>query len=101
MHMVPQRPEEGVRSPGKGAADDYELPCQRWKLNLRPLEEQPGLLAAEPGLQPDRLLMRTKTDSLEHHDCGALECHRSRVYYYIGLSLVGLKDIHCPTLLCC
>ena len=35
-----QRPEEGVRSLGNGATDNFELLCERWKSNPSPLEEQ-------------------------------------------------------------
>jgi hypothetical protein len=43
---------EGVRSPGTGVTDIYELPCECWELNLGPLEKQPALLTTEPSLQP-------------------------------------------------
>jgi hypothetical protein len=32
--------------------DGYEPPCDCWKLNLGPLEEQSVLFTAEPSLQP-------------------------------------------------
>jgi hypothetical protein len=47
----PQRPEEGVRSPGIGVTDGCEPPCGYWELNLGPLE-QSVLLTTEPSLQP-------------------------------------------------
>lgn len=40
--------EEGVRSPGTGIVDSYELPWRCWELMPSPLEEQQVLLAAEP-----------------------------------------------------
>jgi len=42
--------EEGIGSPGTGVIDSCELYCQRWELNLGPLEEQPRLLITEPPL---------------------------------------------------
>ena len=47
----PQRPEEGVRSPGTGITEGCELPRGYWELNLGPLEEQPVYLTTEPSLQ--------------------------------------------------
>ena len=43
---------EGVGSSGTGIVDSFELSCGWWKLNLRPLEEQPVLLSTESSLQP-------------------------------------------------
>ena len=45
---------EGIRSPGTGFSDSYELPCGCWELNPGPREEQSVLLTAEPSLQPPR-----------------------------------------------
>jgi hypothetical protein len=47
-----QKSEEGVRSTGTGVTDGCKLPSGCWELNLRPLEEQPLFLTAEPSLQP-------------------------------------------------
>lgn len=44
----PQRPEQGLRSPGIGVGDSCELPCACWELNLGPLGKQLMLLTAEP-----------------------------------------------------
>lgn len=44
----PQRPAEGIRSPGTGVTDGYKPPCVFWELNLGPLEEQWVLLTTEP-----------------------------------------------------
>jgi hypothetical protein len=41
----------GIRAPGTGTTDNYELPCECWDLNLGPLGEQPVLLTTEPSLQ--------------------------------------------------
>lgn len=38
----------GIRSPETGIADGSKLSCGCLELNLGPLEEQPGLLAAKP-----------------------------------------------------
>jgi hypothetical protein len=46
---------EGVRFPGTGAADSFEVPCVYWELNSDPLEEQPVLLTTEQSLQPLKL----------------------------------------------
>jgi hypothetical protein len=43
---------EGVRSPGTGVTDRYELLCGCWELNPVPLEEQPVLSTTKPSLQP-------------------------------------------------
>ena len=43
---------KGVRSPGIGDTDSYEVPCGCWELNLGPLEGHPMLLTDEPSLQP-------------------------------------------------
>jgi hypothetical protein len=43
---------EGVRSPGTGVMDSYELLCGCWELHAGPLEEQPVLLTAELSFQP-------------------------------------------------
>jgi hypothetical protein len=41
---------EGVRTPGIGIIDCYELPCRCWELNPDPLQEQPVLLTTDPSL---------------------------------------------------
>lgn len=38
---------EGIKTPGTGVTDNFELPCGFWELNLCPLEKQPVLLSAE------------------------------------------------------
>lgn len=35
-----QRSEEGIGAPGTGVTNDCELPCECWKLNLGPSQEQ-------------------------------------------------------------
>ena len=40
----PQRPEEGIGSPGTGVRDSCKPPCECWELNLDPLEGQQVLL---------------------------------------------------------
>jgi hypothetical protein len=47
MHMGFCRAKEGIRSPGTGVTDSFEV-----ELNPGPLEEQPRLLIPEPSLQP-------------------------------------------------
>ena len=47
----PQRPEEGVPSPGIGITDRCDPPCGCWESNLDPLEEQSMPLTSEPSLQ--------------------------------------------------
>lgn len=42
---------KGAASPGIGVSDSCELSCGCWELNLKPLEEQPELVIAEPSLQ--------------------------------------------------
>lgn len=42
-------------SPGIGIADDCELPCKYWELNLGPLRKQQNLLTPEPFLGPSSL----------------------------------------------
>ena len=69
---------EGVGSPGTGVTDSCELPCGCWVLNLSSLEEQPGLLTAEPPLQPLQCILEV---SLSFH----LE---------VGLWDPGLKSGH-------
>lgn len=46
-----QRPEVGIRSPGTGITEDYELPCGCWNPNLDPLQEQQRILTTEPSTQ--------------------------------------------------
>lgn len=48
----PWKAEEGIRFPGIGVIDSYELPYGYWELNPRPLEEQYMLLTTEPSPQP-------------------------------------------------
>lgn len=48
----PQRPEEGVGSPGTGVTDGCQLPCGFWESNPDPQKEQPVLLTAGPSLHP-------------------------------------------------
>jgi hypothetical protein len=50
----PQRPGEGVGSPGTGGTDRGEQPCGSWDLNLGPLQEQVPL-TTEPSLQLHRI----------------------------------------------
>ena len=47
--------EAAVGFPGTGVIDSCELPCGCWELNLGPLQEQQGLLAASPSLAPAHL----------------------------------------------
>ena len=47
---------EGIRSPGTGIIDSYELPCGCWELKLGPLEEKPVLFTAEPSLQLPKMI---------------------------------------------
>ena len=42
-------------SPRTGVRDSCELPCDCWKLNLNPLEEQPVLLTTEASHQPQHV----------------------------------------------
>ena len=42
---------EGVRSPGTGVTDSFELLCGCWKLNSGPLEKQSVLITTEPSHQ--------------------------------------------------
>jgi hypothetical protein len=42
---------QGIRYPGTGVTDSFELPCRYWELNSGLLEEQLVLLTAEPFLQ--------------------------------------------------
>ena len=49
--------KEGIRSQGAGVAGGCEIPCESWEPNLGPLQEQQGLLTAEPSLQPLNLRM--------------------------------------------
>lgn len=42
---------EGIRCPGTGTTDSYELPCRGWELHPGPLEEQSEVLPTEPSLQ--------------------------------------------------
>jgi hypothetical protein len=46
---------EGVKSPGIGVADSWELPYRCCELNPGPFEEQS--LTPEPSLQPDLLVL--------------------------------------------
>jgi hypothetical protein len=41
-------PGEGIRSPGSGAKDHYELGWGCWEQNPGPMEEQPALLLMIP-----------------------------------------------------
>ena len=40
----PQKPEEGVRSPGTGGTDGCELLCGSWEWNADSLQEQQVIL---------------------------------------------------------
>lgn len=42
----------GVRFPGTGVPDSWELQCRCWELNMGPLEEQPAILPTELSLHP-------------------------------------------------
>lgn len=53
--LVPQRPDEGVRSPETGATDGFKRTCGCWESNLGLLWEQPVLIIAEWFLQPSHL----------------------------------------------
>jgi len=53
-----QRSEEGIRSPGTGVTDVYELPYWCWELNLGLLLKQHVLLTADPSLLPHILLFK-------------------------------------------
>ena len=50
--QCPQRPEEGIGTPGTGVTDNCELPCEYWESNLGLPEEQTVLLNIEPFLHP-------------------------------------------------
>jgi hypothetical protein len=55
----PWRPEEGIRSPGTGVADDCEPLCGYWELNPGPFEEYTVFLTMDPSLQLlDQLVKR-------------------------------------------
>jgi hypothetical protein len=56
---------DGVRSPGTGIIDSYELPCGCWELNPYPLEKQPVFLPIKPTLQPPGFLFCFKTGFIE------------------------------------
>ena len=47
----PQRPKEGLRSPGTRVIHSFKSPRGFWELNLDPLQEQQVFLTAEPLLQ--------------------------------------------------
>jgi hypothetical protein len=52
-YLVLERPGEGIRSSGTGVNKGlYVIPCGCRELKPGPLEEHPGLLTAEPSLQP-------------------------------------------------
>lgn len=55
---------EGVGSPETVNTDSCELPCGCWELNPGPLEEQPGLLRAEPSLQPPPKILLPQKDKM-------------------------------------
>jgi hypothetical protein len=46
--LVSMEASRVVGSTGTGVTDGCELPCGCWELNLGPLQEQPGYLAANP-----------------------------------------------------
>ena len=48
--QCPQRPAEGVRSPGTEVTDSCKLPRGCWDLNPGSPGEQPELLTAEPSV---------------------------------------------------
>ena len=50
--QYPQRPVEGIGSPGTGVIDGCEPLCGFWELNPDPLQEQLVPLTTEPSLQP-------------------------------------------------
>lgn len=50
--LYPQGPEEVVECPRAGVIDHCEIKCGCWASNLRPLEERPMFLTAEPSLWP-------------------------------------------------
>lgn len=45
VHLMSQRPEEGVEFPGTGVIGHSELPSEHWKPNAGPLQEKFKLLA--------------------------------------------------------
>lgn len=49
--QCPQRPVEGVGSPGLGISDSCESLYSFWELNSNPLTEKQMLLTSEPSLQ--------------------------------------------------
>lgn len=54
----PGGPEEGIRSPETGIADNGKQPGGCWELNLDPLQEQQLFLTSEPPVQPQvRILL--------------------------------------------
>lgn len=52
MHAVPQSSDKGLEFHGTRVIDGGTSLCGYREPNLDPLEEQPGLLPAEPSLQP-------------------------------------------------
>lgn len=60
----PWSPEEGVRSPYS-----CKPPCWCWESNMKPLEEQPVLLAAQPFLQPNLKVLLPASGSFRKTNC--------------------------------
>lgn len=50
IHVVLQKPEEGLESPGTGVTDGCEAPCGGLELNMGHLEEQLAVLTSDPSL---------------------------------------------------
>lgn len=48
--LCPRKPEKGIDCPGAGVIEGFEEPCECWKLNLAPVEEQPVFLTAVPSV---------------------------------------------------
>lgn len=51
---IPQRPQEGIGSPGTGITEGCKMPCGCSESNLGLLEKQPVFLTAWPSLQPQK-----------------------------------------------
>lgn len=59
-HLVPEK-KASIRSPETEVADNCELSCGSWELNLGPLEEQPMLSTAELSLVSTAFLIPQHT----------------------------------------
>lgn len=50
IHVVLQKPEEGLESPGTGVTDGCEAPCGGLELHMGHLEEHLAVLTSDPSL---------------------------------------------------